>query len=202
MSDFILRKELGGIFMSKLKNNTKILAVGRTNAGKDTVSRELASKYGLTVLSSYTDKEKRADQTNGVEHIFLTKEEMDNLLETEEIVAYTEAVGGRYCATRKQVEDCDIYIIDPEGIKYMKEKYSSKFNFLVIYIAATLETRKQRSELRGDDKSKFEERCGKENNQFDEFEKNKGYDLCFVNECKYQSISEDIGNILEGMGLL
>lgn len=107
---------------------TVYLLVGRSGSGKSTVANILTERYGWKVLQSYTTRPPRFEGETG--HTFVTKEEFDAL---EDKCAYTLFDGNEYCATSKQVDESDIYIIDPAGVEYfMKEYKGSKTPVCVI----------------------------------------------------------------------
>ena len=91
--------------------------VGESGSGKTTIADMLAEKYNLSVLKSYTT---RPPRVNDDSHIFVSIEEFNKL---ENKIAYTEFNGNYYCATADQLDNSDIYVIDPDGIKYLKEHY-------------------------------------------------------------------------------
>lgn len=130
-----------------MSNNTIYLIVGRSGSGKTTIAEELEKKYGLKSIQSYTTRHKRSDNETG--HIFVSDEEFDNLTD---MVAYTEFgfPPHRYCATAEQVENHDLYIIDPKGIEYFKEHYKGNKNIKVIYINVSVSTAIDRMRKRGD----------------------------------------------------
>lgn len=122
-----------------------VLIVGESGSGKSEICRYLEDKYGLKEVKSYTTRPKRNE--NDKSHIFATDYDFDNVL--DDIVAYTEYNGYKYCATAKQIEDCDTYIIDPDGIEYFFKKYTGKKIPMVVHISAPKEVRRERMLGRG-----------------------------------------------------
>lgn len=127
-----------------MKHNYIVLIVGKSGSGKSTICRYLEGNYGVRELRSYTTRPKRGTDDNS--HIFVSDEEFDNL---DGIVAYTEYNGYRYCATEKQIEECDTYIIDPDGIEYFFKEYTGKKIPMVVHISAPEEIRRERMLGRG-----------------------------------------------------
>ena len=109
-----------------------VLIVGESGSGKSEICRYLEDKYKLKEVKSYTTRPKRNEDDNS--HIFVTDYDFDNVL--DDIVAYTEYNGYKYCATEKQIEDCDTYIIDPDGIEYFFKEYTGKKIPMVVHISA------------------------------------------------------------------
>ncbi len=143
------------------------LIVGRTGAGKDYLVSKL-KEHGLSVVKSYATRPKRDENENT--HIFITPEEAK---EYTDRVAETTINGYEYFATRKQVEESDIYIIDPNGIKVLT-KLMPDATFHIVYVYADNMERRLHAVSRAENKIKeeqvFDERNASENDQFDEFE--------------------------------
>lgn len=112
-------------------NNKIILVVGESGSGKDTLVNAACKKYGYTKVKSYTTRPQRKDYKDKQSHIFVSDKKFDKL---QNIVAYTEFNGYRYCATAEQVEQADFYIIDCEGIKYFKGHYKGNKEIITVHI--------------------------------------------------------------------
>ena len=87
----------------------KILIIGRSGSGKSTLANYLTEKYGLKQLESYATRPMRVKNEKG--HRFITPEEAKNFTDR---VAETVINGYEYFATRQQVDECDVYVIDPK----------------------------------------------------------------------------------------
>ena len=129
--------------------NCIFLIVGCSGSGKTTITEQLEQKYGLKSIQSYTTRKPRYDGESG--HTFVSDEEFDKLTD---IVAYTEFAGNRYCATAEQVEDNDLYIIDPKGIDFFMKSYKGSKTPKVIFISSNLTTRYERMVERAETKGK------------------------------------------------
>lgn len=119
------------------------LILGCSGSGKTTIVEALEQTRGLTSIQSYTTRPKRTDNEKG--HIFVSDKEFDKLTD---IVAFTVFCNNRYGATAEQVEHNDLYIIDPSGVKYFREKYTGSKGVKVIYIKTSLVLRMERLEKR------------------------------------------------------
>jgi len=98
--------------------------MGPSGCGKSTVVNELI-KRGHKAADSYTTRPKRFHNETG--HTYITEEEYDLL---EDIVAYTIFNGYRYCVTRQMLNECDLYIVDPAGIKTLRENGYDNFKVI------------------------------------------------------------------------
>lgn len=114
-------------------NKPLFLFVGKSASGKTTIANML-ERDGYTQISSYTTRPKRHE--NEIGHVFITEEEYDKL---ENIMASTLYNGYRYCTTLEQIQDADIYVVDPAGVKTLLNNYD-KLNrsvYLVYFEAST-----------------------------------------------------------------
>ena len=123
------------------------LIVGASGSGKTTIVEQLEQRYGLTSIQSYTTRAARYVGEKG--HTFVSDEEFDKLTD---LVAYTEFDSNRYCATAEQVENNDLYVIDPKGVKFFLEKYKDNKTPKVIFIKSNVKTRYERMVSRSKDK--------------------------------------------------
>ncbi len=125
--------------MSDMNKRPILLITGRSGVGKDTIADYLCDNFGYTKVKSYTTRQPRYEGEET--HIFVTKEEFDKLSHK---VAYTNREGVEYCATQEQVDNADIYIIDPPGIKYFLEVYKGNRQPIIIVIDCPEPERRQR----------------------------------------------------------
>ena len=166
----------------KKPKKTIFCILGESGSGKDTLVEYTLKEFKLDLkpVLSYTDRPIRQGEQNGKEHIFLSKDEMTEFLNSnkKDIAAYTQIgeTGYRYCAMTSVIDRSDIYIIDPNGLKEFKERTGDRYNILSIYIDCPLEERRKRTDKRGDGVAKFEARVAAESEQFAKFREEHGYD--------------------------
>ena len=145
----------------------KYLIVGRSGTGKDTLANLLVKK-GLTVLKSYTTRPRRYEKEDT--HEFITPDEA--ALKTGKI-ATTVINGYEYFATKAQLEACDVYIIDPNGL-YELVQNCPEISFHTVFLTADEKTLRNRAVNRGADKTReadiYDARKASEDTQFSLFE--------------------------------
>lgn len=148
--------------------------VGKSASGKDTLCRLVKERLGYDSICSFTDRPMRAGEVNGREHYFLSKEEMDEVLNTQHVLAKTQIGEYRYCATVESITATTrFYVVDPEGIKYLKEHADELGIYpYIIYIDVQDDVRCKRAKLRGDLIDVFLKRCASEDRMFEEFKRN------------------------------
>lgn len=175
--DFALQSQLNKQFNSLIEpfkfNSPLIVLIGGSGSGKNTIADKLYEKYGLTNVQSYTTRPQRYENELG--HIFVTNEEFDNI-SSNDIVAYTEFDGNRYCATKQQLAENDVYIIDPTGLINMNKDFCLK-EIKTIHITANEDECLKRMITRGNTKEEAWQRIY---NDRVEFAKMKDIDIDYM----------------------
>lgn len=170
---------------------TLFCIVGRTASGKDSLTSSVIDELNLKQVISYTTRPKRINEENT--HIFIEEKEFENY--KNDIVAYTEINGYKYFCTKEQLLESDIYIIDPNGVDYLK-KQNLGLKLITIYVNVDYDTRYQRAiNNRKDDVEVFIKRNLSENAQFENFEKNRLYDYMVTN-LDFESSKKELKEII------
>ena len=179
----------------------KMMAIlGETSAGKDTIVKKLQKMQQvgggpeIRPIVSFTDRPQRPGETNGVEHYFITKKEMDYffnycnsmILAKIEIVKPGESDGYRYCAhVNEMLYGKNTYVIDPNGLFDFYERLQYLYpgsELIEIYISVPGFIRKMRAKKRsGYNAEVYAKRCIDEKDQFENYK--------FVDMGKYSTES-------------
>lgn len=144
-----------------MSNKAIFCLVGASGVGKTTVCNRLVQEYGLKAVESYTTRPPRYPGETG--HIFVTPEEFHKL---GPLCAYTKFDGHEYGVPSSMVDACDLYVIDPPGVRYLKEHYSGK-QVYVIGFGVDEHTLLARILHRGDTKEEAMRRLNHDREQFD-----------------------------------
>lgn len=110
-------------------NKICVCIVGKSGTGKSTIVNSIPN---INILNSYTTRPKRFSDEKG--HTFISNEEYDKL---ENIIAETKFGNYRYCATKSQIDNSDVYILDKKGVEAIDNNYIGKDNkrdVFVVYI--------------------------------------------------------------------
>jgi guanylate kinase len=160
-------------FKRKNKTGVIILLVGKSGTGKSTLCDYLNKYENWKVLKSYTTRPVRNNDPSDINtHTFISKDEFDKL---KNKCAYTKFDNYEYCATSKQVNESDIYIIDPKGVKYFREHYNGTKQPIVVYMFGKDDILKAHMLERGDNEESIESRI-----KNDEIEFNKFFDYNYM----------------------
>ena len=99
-----------------------ILIIGESESGKSLLAKHLSEKYNIPMIESYTTRPRRHPKETG--HTFVSLEEYQNTPKSE-IIAETCFGGQYYYATKDQVKDTNIYIVDEKGYLMLRDKYTT-----------------------------------------------------------------------------
>ena len=122
-------------------------------------------------------------------HTVISDEEFKEL---EGICAYTYFDRHHYCATKEQIDDSDLYIIDPYGVRYFMEKYNGRKIPMVVYIHADKRTRRKRMAKRGDKEYKIRQRIAHDESAFANVDEYAMHRYNNVEEGDVEKIATDI----------
>ena len=168
-----------------------ICLIGPSGCGKSTVAKLAAEKYGARVLKSYTTRPQRNE--HDTDHIFITKEEYES--NDYDKVAYTYFDNHHYFATRQQIQENDIYILDQIGLKQLYENLG-RMNVFSIYINVSSEVRFRRM-LASRNEEEASRRIAHDDKVFKYIDRHL-YDHIFFNEKSYgkHSLTEVLGFLM------
>lgn len=154
--------------LSLLFKNDITLIVGRSGTGKSTLEEKLCRDYNLKSIKSYSTRPKRSPDEDS--HIFISPSDVDNYPNK---IATTTINGNFYFATKEQLDESQLYVIDPIGLYELSNNFPD-LTFNLIYLK--LPKYKHQQYLKNRRKNSNEtpelqaQRLESENQQFDEFE--------------------------------
>ena len=109
------------------------LILGKSSAGKDTITTEVIKELELPMALSFTTRPLRAGEVQGKEYDFITLEEFEEIKSEGRLAEKTSYVvaGGDiwyYGLTRNELEKGDyvIAIVNPDGAKQIKRLYGDR----------------------------------------------------------------------------
>jgi guanylate kinase len=115
-----------------------ICIVGESGSGKTTLV-ELLEKWGIRSIASYTTRKPRYPGEK--HHTFVDKKGFDAI--RKDLVAYTKFDKHEYGATRQQIAENHLYVIDPYGVEVLSENLG-RDRIYVIYLSVSEEERLRR----------------------------------------------------------
>lgn len=164
--------------IQRIKRNLKVLSllfkhdltliIGRSGTGKSTLEEKLCNDYNLKSIKSYSTRPKRSPNEDS--HIFIKPSDVDNYPNK---IATTTINGNFYFATKEQLDESQLYVIDPIGLYELSNNFPD-LTFNLIYLK--LPKYKHQQYLKNRRKNSNEtpelqaQRLESENQQFNEFE--------------------------------
>lgn len=157
----------GGIIATSAR--PRLLIIGRTASGKDTLADALRRSCGMTFVKSCTTRPRRTPDEDT--HVFLTEQQAEPLV--RDAVAYTKIGDYIYFTTAQQVMETEGYVIDPIGMRMLCTNMPDT-SFVIAYVHADSTERRQHALRRGDaarESAAFAARDASEDAEFDGFER-------------------------------
>lgn len=162
------------------KKHTLLCVMGRTACGKDSLVNKLCERTKLKSITSYTTRPRRENE--GDTHIFVNEDDYNQMYQDGIVAAFTQIGQYKYWTTIDQLENADIYIIDYEGVKTLRELNLENIRLVTIFINTPDDIREERAlNKRKDDKMNFRTRNFAEAAQFRELLKNADFDYGISN---------------------
>ena len=154
--------------LSLLFKNDITLIVGRSGTGKSTLEEKLCRDYNLKSIKSYSTRPKRSPNEDS--HIFINPSDVDKYPNK---IATTTINGSFYFATKEQLDESQLYVIDPIGLYELSNNFPD-LTFNLIYLKLPKYKHKQYLKNRRKNSNETPElqaqRLKSENQQFDTFE--------------------------------
>lgn len=133
-------------------HKTIICIVGESGSGKTYITEYLKDKYQVYMIESRTTRPPRYKEEVG--HTFVSDKEFDSY-KKEDMLAFTTFGEHRYCCLKKDVtSDIMTYVIDENGLQYLRKHFSNIFNIFAIRVFAD---KHKRTELVGAERTKRDE---------------------------------------------
>lgn len=149
-----------------------VCLIGESGSGKTSLAQAM-EPFGFTSIPSYTTRPARGSHEKG--HLFVDQPTFDGL--RSELVAYQKFDSFEYGATRQQIADHHIYVIDPNGLIQLKAALPD-VPVVVIYLQTSPSERLRRMvQTRGSDDAL--RRLDHDTAYFHGF---RAYDMVLVNE--------------------
>jgi guanylate kinase len=149
----------------------KIILVGPTCSGKNYIRQKFYEK-GYDCDVSYTTRDPRKGEINGVDYIFISKSSFEEAILVGEFYEWVRYGDHYYGTGLSEWEDSEIFIMETDGVNNIDKK--DRKHCLVIYINTPLEIRYKRMKLRGWNEEKINERIEIDKKKFKNF---TNYDL-------------------------
>lgn len=114
--------------MKNIKNK-KLILVGPTASGKSFLRKKMENR-GFTFDVSYTSRDLRLGEENGVHYNFISKEEFEQKIKENFFYEWVEYNGNYYGTGLKEWNTLDCFIMETDGVKSIKSE-DRQFCFII-----------------------------------------------------------------------
>ncbi len=163
-----------------------LILVGPSASGKTELLKILMKKYGMKKLVTYTTRQMRINETNGIDYHFISKEDFLSKAEEGFFFETVEYNNNYYGTSKNDFSINKAVILEPNGL----EKYINEASDKIVIVVLTCDSviLKQRMVMRGDSEESINKRINGDSSWFTEELTNKA-DL--VLDTSYSDLYED-----------
>ena len=109
-----------------------IAIVGESGSGKTTLSRHLKEALNIPYVVSYTTRQMRENEVDGVDHWFANNMPVS----PSQTLAYTLFSGNQYWTLPTQIDAYPIvsYVIDEKGLINLEERWGDAYQVVAVHV--------------------------------------------------------------------
>ena len=125
-----------------------LVMIGASASGKTEIAKILINKYGFSKLVTYTTREMREGEVNGVDYHFISIDEFEKKKKRREFLETAQYHNTYYGSPKKGADEKKVIIVEPKGANSIFRKNIPKTIF--IYLETDQLIRRVRMLNRGD----------------------------------------------------
>lgn len=125
-----------------------LILVGPSASGKTEAAKLLISKYNMKKLVTYTSRNMRPNEVQGVDYHFISVEDFEKKIKDDFFIEYVNYNGNYYGTSKEGLDSDKVVILEPTGLKHYLEV--AKDLVKICYLRCPKEIRYQRMIVRGD----------------------------------------------------
>lgn len=133
-----------------------LILVGPSASGKTQIVKILIEKYGLKKMVTYTSRNMRPGEVDGIDYFFLSKEEFEKRINEGFFIEHVIYNGNYYGTAISQVSSDKVVILEPTGLKHYLNKI--KDDVKVAFLRCSRDIVRIRMQGRGDHTEIIEKR--------------------------------------------
>ena len=172
-------------------NNFCFIISGLSGTGKTTIARSLISKFDNIDMSvSFTTREKRVNEINGIDYNFINKELFETMIKEEKFIEYEHIYNNLYGTSKDAIIDVlsnnkNILLdVNYEGFESLKKNQS--FNIVSLFILPpSMDILIDRLKKRGESDDNIKRRMNSVKNEVFHSQK---YDYIVINDSLQEAI--------------
>lgn len=159
-----------------MAKKSRIILVGPTCSGKNYLKTRFINK-GYIGDVSYTTREPREGEVDGVDYHFITIRQFENMIKAGEFYEHIEYDNICYGTGLKEWEECDIFIMETDGVSKLTEE--DRATSFIMFINPERMVREIR--MRTERKWELKKVVARAKQDFKRFATFKNYDMLITN---------------------
>lgn len=111
-----------------------LVIIGESASGKSSVARYLVNNFGFNNIVTYTTREPREGEVNGIDYHFINKLQFEHMSTLGSFAETAEYNGWRYASIKSDYEDDSdnkVAVLTPHGIRQIRK---NGIDIFVVYI--------------------------------------------------------------------
>lgn len=106
-----------------------LVLLGPSKSGKTTIAAKLSDEYGMEQQVTYTTREPRKGEVNGVHYNFVSRDKFIGMLSNGIFCEYDKYRGEYYGSTIEGIKDINrlVAVLTPSGLEAYREKVKDVF---------------------------------------------------------------------------
>lgn len=141
-----------------------LVMIGASASGKTEIAKILIEKYGFSKLVTYTTREMRKGEIDGLDYHFISVEEFERKKKNREFLETAQYNNTFYGSPKKGADENKVIIVDPKGANSIFRKKIPKT--ILIYLETDQLIRRVRMLNRGDKLEEVENRFKEDKKHF------------------------------------
>lgn len=141
-----------------------LLLIGASASGKTEISKIIIKKYGFNKMITYTTRDKRVGEVDGVDYYFLSKDKFLKKQKEDYFLETTFYNNNYYGTAFKDADKKKVLIVDVNGANKIFEYMQDEV--VIFLLEATEQIREERMRLRGDTKEQINARLDNDRTYF------------------------------------
>ena len=126
-----------------------IVLVGESASGKSSIEKYLVDNYGYNKIVSYTTRQPRENEINGIDYHFISVEQFKSLKKQDFFAETAIYNGWYYGVAKKDCTDDKVAVLTPHGLRQVSK--IKDINVISFYINVSRRDRLIKILQRGDD---------------------------------------------------
>lgn len=98
-----------------------IVLVGESASGKSSIERNLVDNYGYKKVVSYTTRQPRQGEVDGIDYHYISESQFSNLQKEEFFAEIGEYNGWHYGTAKNDCTSDKVAVVTPHGLRQLKK---------------------------------------------------------------------------------